>query len=298
MNDGYDWNRINLKSITEESNFQEFLNTAQMADAEFQKEKMNTVFVNPLLDLEKKSDEMQQLQNENIDKLKIPRRPQWSKEMTKEDLDKLENDEFLNWRRNLAILQEDKQLLITPYEKNLEFWRQLWRVIERSDIVVQIVDARNPLLFRCEDLETYVKEVSGGDKVNVILINKSDLLTAKQRRFWNDYFQKMDVNVLFFSALEDEDDDIDDKLSSEFNEKVLLNNENVFNREQLITALKALHNGKKVIDGVTTVGFTGYPNVGKSSTINSLMLSKKVSVSATPGNLLIFECRPFFFIEF
>ena len=38
--------------------------------------------------------------------------------------------------------------MVTPYEKNLEFWRQLWRVIERSDVVIQIVDSRHPLLFR------------------------------------------------------------------------------------------------------------------------------------------------------
>ncbi len=49
-------------------------------------------------------------------------------------------------------------------------------------MVVQIVDARNPLLFRCEDLETYVRESSADNqKVNVILINKADLLTDKQR---------------------------------------------------------------------------------------------------------------------
>ncbi len=35
--------------------------------------------------------------------------------------------------------------------KNLsEFWRQLWRVIERSDLVIQIVDSRNILLFRSQ----------------------------------------------------------------------------------------------------------------------------------------------------
>lgn len=27
--------------------------------------------------------------------------------------------------------------MLTPFEKNLEVWRQLWRVLERSDIVVQ-----------------------------------------------------------------------------------------------------------------------------------------------------------------
>ena len=25
--------------------------------------------------------------------------------------------------------------MVTPFEKNLEIWRQLWRVIERSDLV-------------------------------------------------------------------------------------------------------------------------------------------------------------------
>ena len=49
-----------------------------------------------------------------------------------------------------------------------------------SDVVVQIVDARNPMLFRCEDLEAYVKEVDPL-KINMLLINKADLLTDAQR---------------------------------------------------------------------------------------------------------------------
>ena len=49
-------------------------------------------------------------------------------------------------------------------------------------MIVQIVDARNPLLFRCEDLDNYVRELSpDGKKLNVILVNKADLLTDKQR---------------------------------------------------------------------------------------------------------------------
>lgn len=67
---------------------------------------------------------------------------------------------------------------------------------------MQIVDARNPLSFRSEDLAKYVLELSDaqeteaeeGDqaegtsapkpklqKKNLLLINKSDLLTRKQR---------------------------------------------------------------------------------------------------------------------
>lgn len=46
--------------------------------------------------------------------------------------------------------------------------------------MVQIVDARNPLLFRCGDLEKYVTEIDDR-KVNMILMNKADLLAADQR---------------------------------------------------------------------------------------------------------------------
>ena len=31
----------------------------------------------------------------------------------------------------MVELQENSDLLLTPFERNLDFWRQLWRVIER-----------------------------------------------------------------------------------------------------------------------------------------------------------------------
>ena len=49
-----------------------------------------------------------------------------------------------------------------------------------SDVVVQIVDARNPLLFWCPDLDKYVQEVDP-QKQTLLLINKADLLSANQR---------------------------------------------------------------------------------------------------------------------
>lgn len=102
-------------------------------------------------------------------------------------------------------------------------------MLERSHLVVQIVDARNPLRFRCEDLDAYVQDVEGpegeqgtgkGKRKTLLLINKSDLLTAKQRcgysssiychdtdhcgcilrRQWADYFDSQGVQYAFFSA--------------------------------------------------------------------------------------------------
>src|SRR6185312_4936938 len=130
---------------------------------------------------------------------------------TPEELETLERESFLNWRRGLAELQENQDLLMTPFERNLEVWRQLWRVIERSDLIVQIVDARNPLLFRSEDLESYVKDIDS-KKENLLLINKADMMTDKQRRLWALYLKKAGIAYKFFSAhlakelLEAEDD--------------------------------------------------------------------------------------------
>jgi large subunit GTPase 1 len=58
-------------------------------------------------------------------------RPKWNANTTAEQLQAAERDAFLEWRRRLAKVQEVEGVLLTPYEKNLEFWRQLWRVVEK-----------------------------------------------------------------------------------------------------------------------------------------------------------------------
>lgn len=274
-------------------------------------------------------------------------RPHWDANTSADELQQNEKEKFLEWRRALAKLQEEDEILLTPYEKNLEFWRQLWRVVERSDVVVQIVDARNPLLFRCEDLEKYVKEVSE-DKMNLILINKADFLNITQRQYWADYFTNIGVRIVFFSAVlaaeeciieGDKNADIEDvktpesemdstlllddikegieklntavdqsaKKLSEITEKVVgglknsettsandeitafKNSSELLSRDALIQVFECIHTGTKVTKNITTIGLVGYPNVGKSSTINALMSAKRVSVSATPGKTKHFQ---------
>lgn len=346
MQDGYDWGRLNLQSVTEESSFQEFLRTAELAGTEFQAEKLNITFVNPksnvglLTASERAATERKHVEKKDL--LKIPRRPKWTAQTTAEDLKQMENESFLDWRRGLALLQEDDGILLTPYERNIEFWRQLWRVVERSDVIVQIVDARNPLLFRSEDLERYVKEMSQ-DKINMILVNKADFLNTEQRIIWAEYFDKQNIKIAFFSAVlteeenkkmlaeqksdqekSEENEEENEKLeSNQLDEQTLnlselkdaahelehavnkaeqqlatieskigipqKNNANILDRAELIQLFKTMHCGPKVTPNVSTIGLVGYPNVGKSSTINSLIIEKKVSVSATPGKTKHFQ---------
>lgn len=61
------------------------------------------------------------------DALKLPRRPKWSPEMSAAELDARERAAFVSWRRALAAIEASGTIPLTPFEKNLDVWRQLWR---------------------------------------------------------------------------------------------------------------------------------------------------------------------------
>lgn len=69
--------------------------------------------------------------------------------MSAEAVDAQERQAFVAWRRELARLEEQEGLVLTPFEKNLEVWRQLWRVLERSHIVVQVMDQQAACSAAC-----------------------------------------------------------------------------------------------------------------------------------------------------
>ena len=194
-----------MRSVTEQAALDEFLSTAELAGTDFTAEKMNNVKIihtdqkNPYLLSAAEERAAVGKQKAHKGRLTVPRRPHWDSTTTPDQLDRMERDSLLEWRRGLAELQENNDLLMTPFERNLEVWRQLWRVIERSDLIVQIVDARNPLLFRSEDLERYVKAVDPR-KENLLLVNKADMLSLEQREAWADYFEAADISYKFFSA--------------------------------------------------------------------------------------------------
>eukprot|EP00915_Cephaloidophora_sp_WS-2016_P010852 GHVH01015976.1.p1 GENE.GHVH01015976.1~~GHVH01015976.1.p1 ORF type:complete len:427 (-),score=72.25 GHVH01015976.1:285-1520(-) len=115
-------------------------------------------------------------------------------------LRRIEVNGFLEWRRKLKTIEEKDGTYMTPYEKNIEYWRQLWRVVEGTDLVVQVLDARDPLFFYSPDLTNIITTADPLKKM-IIVINKADYLPQEARDQWRQFFLTNGVQVVFFSAL-------------------------------------------------------------------------------------------------
>jgi len=212
----------NRASVLDVKDLDDFLIQAEMADREFVSEKEQMVVLDPtaratgnmhgdnsnggvILQGNEKTNS-----NFAFKELSVPRRPAWDETTTAAELDQREKDAFLEWRRAIAEREDEvalksssmSSLGVTPFEKNLEIWRQLWRVLERCSCIVQIVDARNPLFYLSQDLKAYTTKELG--KPMLLLINKSDYLTPIQRQAWHEYFSHPDHEWehVFFSAQE------------------------------------------------------------------------------------------------
>jgi len=124
-----------MTSVLDEGDLAGLMRMANLADRDFTAERASArvIYQGPVdIGMAKKDIP------EECKQLPIPERPAWHKLMRKDEVDTNEKEAFLNWRRTLAEIEEKYDVMLTPFEKNLEFWRQLWRVVEKSDVVVQV----------------------------------------------------------------------------------------------------------------------------------------------------------------
>uniref|UniRef100_A0ABI8AKF7 Nucleolar GTP-binding protein 2 n=1 Tax=Felis catus TaxID=9685 RepID=A0ABI8AKF7_FELCA len=143
-------------------------------------------------------------------------------------------------------------------------WGELYKVIDSSDVVVQVLDARDPMGTRSPHIETYLKKEKPWKHL-IFVLNKCDLVPTWATKRWVAVLSQ-DYPTLAFHA----------SLTNPFGKGAFI---------QLLRQFGKLHTDKKQI----SVGFIGYPNVGKSSVINTLRSKKVCSVAPIAGETKVWQ---------
>eukprot|EP00917_Polyrhabdina_sp_WS-2016_P017654 GHVP01038163.1.p1 GENE.GHVP01038163.1~~GHVP01038163.1.p1 ORF type:complete len:460 (-),score=94.72 GHVP01038163.1:969-2348(-) len=161
----------------------------------------------------------------------------------------------------------DKPAAVDPIfqkGKSKRIWGEYFKVLDSSDIILHVLDCRNPIGTYCKTIKEYI-ENEAKQKTLVIVLNKSDLVPKTVVEKWQKYFSKKSPTVVYQADI-----------NSSFGKRTLIS---------ILRQLSNIHKTKNQIN----VGFVGYPNVGKSSVINSLR-SKKVCVAAPiPGQTRVWQ---------
>ncbi|MBN3309624.1 GNL1 protein, partial [Amia calva] len=99
-----------------------------------------------------------------------------------------------------SVYSQFKPSALSYFEHNLETWRQLWRVLEMSDVVLLITDIRHPVLHFPPALYDYItKEMK---KTLILVLNKIDLAPPSLVVAWRHYFQSLfpQVHIVCFTS--------------------------------------------------------------------------------------------------
>lgn len=162
------------------------------------------------------------------------------------------------------------------------FLKDLKKVVENADVILHVLDARDPAGTRSKTIEDMV--LNDHRKRLVYVLNKADLVPRQVLAGWLLYLRQSHPCIPFKCNVQSQKHNLGRASGkiSKLHENAL-NTQQAVGTEELIGLLK---NYCRSVDGVKssiTVGIVGFPNVGKSSLVNSLTRQRAVQVSSTPG---------------
>eukprot|EP00200_Dunaliella_tertiolecta_P015815 CAMPEP_0202412058 /NCGR_PEP_ID=MMETSP1128-20130828/24089_1 /ASSEMBLY_ACC=CAM_ASM_000463 /TAXON_ID=3047 /ORGANISM="Dunaliella tertiolecta, Strain CCMP1320" /LENGTH=610 /DNA_ID=CAMNT_0049017897 /DNA_START=70 /DNA_END=1899 /DNA_ORIENTATION=+ len=162
------------------------------------------------------------------------------------------------------------------------YFKEFRKVVELADVVIQVLDARDPLGCRCPDVESYVRSISPNKKI-ILLLNKMDLVPREAGEKWLKYFREELPCVAFKCSTQQQGTGLKQgRMPSTKSLHEGLTGAGCLGADTLLAMLKNYCRNADIKTAIT-VGIVGLPNVGKSSLINSLKRSRAAQVGNTPG---------------
>ncbi|EHH60918.1 Guanine nucleotide-binding protein-like 3-like protein [Macaca fascicularis] len=162
------------------------------------------------------------------------------------------------------------------------YYKEFRKVVEYSDVILEVLDARDPLGCRCFQMEEAVLRAQGNKKL-VLVLNKIDLVPKEVVEKWLDYLRNELPTVAFKASTQHQVKNLNRcSVPVDQASESLLKSKACFGAENLMRVLGNYCRLGEVRTHIR-VGVVGLPNVGKSSLINSLKRSRACSVGAVPG---------------
>uniref|UniRef100_A0A8D0KK43 G protein nucleolar 3 like n=1 Tax=Salvator merianae TaxID=96440 RepID=A0A8D0KK43_SALMN len=185
-------------------------------------------------------------------------------------------------QKEIDLKQLAKHALLEKDSSCKAYYKEFKKVIEAADVILEVLDARDPQGCRCPQVEQAVVQ-AGASKRLVLVLNKIDLVSKEIVAKWLKYLRNEFPTVAFKASTQQQSKNLQrSRVSVTQASSDLLSSSACVGADCL---MKVLANYCRNQDVKTTisVGVVGFPNVGKSSLINSLKRSRACSVGATPG---------------